>query len=127
MSGFSEHVLGMLRDNTMLHRESIGWILSTNVDLKDRLLEKKMIFVSEIDPEGAAIFDYVVLDEPFVTKYNILKSFSLLSRLGIIILNISDWGTVKELRSEFGDFTATPLNYGNSKYLLIHKGVDYGN
>jgi hypothetical protein len=129
MSGFKDHVIGILRDNLMLHGESIGWVLESDGELSKELEKRKMLFSADKRLKDVFLLDYVVLSGTYAVTPLVLKAFSLLSKLGIIIIDATGWHPtyIREYVSVFGNFTATPLNYGNRQYLVIHAGGDYGN
>lgn len=128
MSGFKEHILGILRDNVLLHGEAMGFVLSDDTALLEHLQEKKFPVTDKIT-KPVFLFDYIAISEEYVTAASVLWALSMLSVGGIAVLDVSDWSNavVVEYRSRFAGFTATPLNYGNKRYLVIHAGADYGN
>jgi hypothetical protein len=135
MSGFKEDVLAILRDNVMLHNEALGWVFSyrkeddDGTELYNQLMEMKFPVTNKLVIKPVVLFDYIIIPKASLCVPILLEAFSLLSILGIIIVDVSEWDNlvVKDYKSVFGNFTATALNYGDRKYLVIHAGVDYGN
>ena len=129
MSGFKDDVLSILRDNLMLHGETVGWVLSEDVELVTELEKRKLLLIKTKFPKRVFLIDYVVLAKEYISVSFLLRAFSLLSKMGIIILDVSNWNSklVDEYISVFGNFVGTPLNYGNRQYIVIHAGADYGN
>ncbi len=132
MSGFRDDVLCILRDNTMLHGEARGLVVGSGNGAKQLLeyLIGKKYPVSSTLIKPMFRFDYIVLDTFRNDLPEVMDAFSSVEMGGIIIIDVTN---IRDLlrphyASVFADFTATKLKYvDNRAYLVIHKGVDYGN
>jgi hypothetical protein len=133
MSGFREDVLAILRDNVMLHGEAMGLIMNGAVDddsrelLKD-LQSRKFPVTDRVD-KHVFLFDYIVLPRYLSTAAALLRALSLVGRLSVIIMDISNVADYYNSRytTQFGDFTANKVKYQDRTYLVIKNGTDYGN
>jgi hypothetical protein len=133
MSGFREDVLAILRDNVMLHGEAMGLIMNGAVDddsrelLKD-LQNRKFPVTDRVD-KHVFLFDYIVLPRYLSTAAALLRALSLVGRLSVIIMDISNVADYYNSRytTQFGDFTANKVKYQDRTYLVIKNGTDYGN
>jgi hypothetical protein len=133
MSGFKDDVLAILRDNVMLHGEAMGLIMNGAVDddsrelLKD-LQSRKFPVTDRVD-KHVFLFDYIVLPRYLSTAAALLRALSLVGRLSVIIMDISNVADYYNSRytTQFGDFTANKVKYQDRTYLVIKNGTDYGN
>jgi hypothetical protein len=133
MSGFKDDVLAILRDNVMLHGEAMGLIMNGAVDddsrelLKD-LQNRKFPVTDRVD-KHVFLFDYIVLPRYLSTAAALLRALSLVGRLSVIIMDISNVADYYNSRytTQFGDFTANKVKYQDRTYLVIKNGTDYGN
>ena len=132
MSGFKDDVIAILRDNVLLHAEAIGLVLGNEYAearelLKD--LQDRKFPVTDHSDKHVFMFDYVVIHGGRNYSNELVRALSLVSRLGIIIVDIGDevreWK--KEYKSLFGDFTARKLVYQDRAYMVFTNGADYGN
>jgi hypothetical protein len=133
MSGFKDDILAILRDNVMLHGEAMGLIMNGAVDddsrelLKD-LQSRKFPVTDRVD-KHVFLFDYIVLPRYLSTAAALLRALSLVGRLSVIIMDISNVADYYNSRytTQFGDFTANKVKYQDRTYLVIKNGTDYGN
>lgn len=127
MSGFKDDVLNILRDNVLLHGEAMGLVQFHTELLKE--LQSRKFPVTDTASKPVFLFDYVVISEPYVALPTVLWAMTVLSSLGIIILDVTSWKNEfqKEYKVAFGGFMAHRINYEDRYYVVIHKGTDYGN
>jgi hypothetical protein len=133
MSGFREDVVSILRDNVMLHAEAMGLLLDgdSNEESRELLkdLQDRKLPVTDGVSKHVFLFDYVILHRDSLFVNTLIRTFSLVSTLGMIILDVTGKADMfhKEYISKFGDFSIHKLIYGDRAYLVIKKGTDYGN
>lgn len=133
MSGFRDDVIAILRDNVLLHSEAMGLVMEayswpqTRELLKD--LEDRKMPVTDRADKHVFLFDFVVIPQEWLYVHTLLRAFTLVGNLGIIIIEVTGKADLfkKELVSQFGNFTVTKLTYGDRAYLVVHQGADYGN
>ena len=133
MSGFKDDVIAILRDNVMLHAEAMGLIMEGESwqDSKELLkdLQSRNFPVTDRADKHVFLFDYVVVPLEYAFVNTLLKAFTLVGRMGLIIIDITGKSDMffKRAVSTFGSFTIHKLTYGDRTYLVIKQGEDYGN
>ena len=116
----------------MLHADASGWVVQqhilpkTSVLLKD--LQNRNFAVIGRHSKQMFLFDYVIISREHLTVNWLLSAFANLKDNGMIILEITDYPMTFDNRyvSRYAGFTATKVNYENRKYLVLRKGLDYG-
>ena len=130
MSGFKNDVLAILDSNTILQKESVGWVLTQhttpdNSSLYYYLLTNNFPVTNQFE-KTVFFFDYIVIDRLNANLKNILKALSLLNIGGVLVIEIDEDYFDATYHSVFGNFTVTKVKYDDRKYLVFHTGVDYG-
>lgn len=133
MSGFRFDVISILRENVMLHGEALGYIVLGDEEENAHelfldLQERKFPVASRIT-KPVVLFDYIVIPKEIVCVPMLMSAFASLSRLGLLIIEVSDEKDMyyKSYSSVFGDFTVTKVVFDDRAYLVVHAGADYGN
>lgn len=133
MNGFKEDVISIIRDNMMLHAEAMGLVVNANArreskELLEALQARKLPVTDKVD-KHVFLFDYVVIHRDYLFVTTLLKAFSWIGRLSVLIVDITGKESAFNSRyvSRFGDFTAQKLKYEDRAYLVFKNGNDYGN
>lgn len=132
MNGFKDDIISILRSNVMLHAEASGWIIQQHIlpktsELLKDLQDRKFAVIGR-HKKPMFLFDYVIISIEHLTVNWLLSAFGTLKDNGLIILEVTDHSLAFANRyvSNFGFFTATKVTYGDNKYIVIRKGLDYG-
>lgn len=133
MSGFKDDVISILKTNSMLHGEAIGWIFYDRIkspkvfELLSDLQKRKLPVVSHFEKEVFR-YSYIVLSNEYLTFADLFDALSSLAPQGIII--IEDWLGDLPFKDKyvvpFAKITITKVKFEDRIYMVIHEGVDYG-
>ena len=130
MNGFKNDVLAILDSNTILQKESMGWVVAQhttpdNSELYNYLQSNGFPVTNQFE-KSVFFFDYIVIDRMNASLKNLLKALSLLSVGGVLVIELAEYYFEDSYFSVFGNFTITKVRYDDRKYLVFHTGVDYG-
>lgn len=133
MNGFKDDILSILRDNVMLHGEAMGYIMQGAYwdearELVEYLQENKYP-VTEKASKPVLNYDYIVIYKEVLSLSKLFYGLSLLSNLGILIVDITKESPTfrADYNIKWAGFRASKLIYGTRAYLVLRKGMDYGN
>jgi len=127
MSGFKDDVISILRHNSILQKESVGFVMTETSTLAEELfqeLKERKFLVTNKRTKLVLQYDYVVIPSGYNWE-NFLYAFSVLSTGGVIVLEANEKVWSDKYVSLFGGFTGTKVRYEDRIYIVIHGGVDY--